>query len=117
MLNKFKMTNILGEIQEVGLSFGKYSFGDTMAIELFDARDYTPYSRVTVNIPGVELKDDEIIVKNYSENAGTLAFLLENELVEKEYRSFQINNYGNSECCICTITNKLKELAASEPME
>lgn len=70
---------------EVYLYFSKYTNQRT-AIELIDAEDGIPFARATVNVPDIPLEDGEICVKDYSENEGMLDFLIENKIVESEYR-------------------------------
>jgi hypothetical protein len=69
----------------VHLEKGKYSNGRT-AIELIDAEDGIPVMVATVNIPEVPLNEDEIIIKDYSENEGVLDFLQQNGLVGEVLR-------------------------------
>lgn len=51
------------------LQYSTYMNGRT-AIQLNDIVDGCPVATATVNIPSVELADDEVIIKNYSENEG-----------------------------------------------
>ena len=46
------------------------------AIALFDCEDGSPVACATVNVPEIPLAIDEIIVKDYSENAGMLDALV-----------------------------------------
>lgn len=64
----------------VYLSFGSYRNGRT-AIELMDAEDGEPVMVATINLPEAPLTENEIIIKNYSENEGVLQFLQENGIV------------------------------------
>tara|TARA_R110002050_G_scaffold38456_4_gene94961 strand:+ start:375 stop:680 length:306 start_codon:yes stop_codon:yes gene_type:complete len=62
---------------EVELVFNKYGNGRT-AILLVDKEDKSPVAVATVNIPDYhDLKDDEVIIKNYSENDGMIETLQE----------------------------------------
>lgn len=73
---------ILGEdTYDVFLNITNYRNNGRKAIQLLDAEDGCPFMMVTVNVPEVELAEDEIIVKNYSENDGVLQFLIQNNLV------------------------------------
>jgi hypothetical protein len=74
------------ETYNVSLEFGKYNNGRT-AIELIDLEDGCPVMMATVNLPDVSLSDDEVIIKNYSENEGVLEFLIENGIVSKPLRT------------------------------
>lgn len=51
------------------------------ALEIIDAEDGCPVMVATVNIPEVPLAENEVIIKNYSENEGVLEFLQENGIV------------------------------------
>ena len=44
-------------------------------IKLVDTRDGSPVATATVNLDGVELSANEVMVKDYSENKGMLAAL------------------------------------------
>ena len=68
------------EVYDVQIEFLKYSNGRT-AIELTDAETGEPVLTATVNIPGVDLTNREVIIKNYSENEGVLGFLMDNNIV------------------------------------
>ena len=51
------------------------------SLELINADDHTPNSIVTVNLPDVLLEDNEVLIKDYSENEGMLDFLTANNIV------------------------------------
>lgn len=65
---------------EVTVKLSKYS-NDRIAIQLDDAEDGMPYATATVNMPNVLLEDNEVLVKDYSENEGMLEFLIKNNIV------------------------------------
>lgn len=64
------------------LKFGYYN-NNRLHIELISAVENMdiflfvgdPIAKATVNLPDIDLKDDEIIIKNYSENEGMLETL------------------------------------------
>lgn len=64
---------------------GKYYNGRT-ALELIDAEDNEPVAVATVNIPEEILEEDEVIIKDYSENEGMLDCLVENKIVTPPHR-------------------------------
>lgn len=64
---------------------GKYRNG-RLALELIDAEDGCPVMTATVNLPEVGLEEDEIIIKNYSENEGVLEFLIKNKITSNPVR-------------------------------
>jgi hypothetical protein len=82
----YKIKTKYGETYDVTLKFGKYSNGRT-AIELIDCEDGFPLMTATVNLPDAEIQDDEVIIKNYSENEGVLEFLIKNEIVSPPTRT------------------------------
>ena len=61
------------------IRFVKYN-NDRTALQFVDPVD-GPLCIASVNIPEVPLKDDEIIIKNYSENEGVLEDLISNNIV------------------------------------
>lgn len=108
MENKFTINTVLGTKQEVFLKFGKYDNG-RHAIELIETEMHTPYARATVNTPEIAcLLDNQIIIKNYSENKDMVDFFIENKLIEEDYGNFYVGHGG--ECCICKMTDKLQQL-------
>ena len=77
----------------------RYSNG-RLALEIIDVEDGCPVMMATVNIPEANLKPDEVIIKNYSENEGMLDFLLRNGIVEKPHR---YENSGFVRVPVCKI--------------
>lgn len=53
-------------------------------IQMIDTEDGMPYATASVSIPG--LTEDEVGIKNYSENEGILDFLVENNIVHQPHR-------------------------------
>lgn len=78
-MKTFKLT-AFGQTRDVVIQLHKYSNGRP-AIQLIDAEDGEPYATATVNIPDVLLLDNEVLVKDYSENEGVLDFLCKNNIV------------------------------------
>jgi hypothetical protein len=64
----------------VTVKLGKYANGRT-AIHIDDAIEGYPYATATVNIDHVLLADNEVLIKDYSENEGMLDFLIRNNIV------------------------------------
>ena len=85
----------------------KYVGSNRMALIMLDALDGEPVTTITVNIPEAPLDDDEIIVKNYSENEGMLEFLVESGLVEDTGKFIQT---GFVIVNIVKMTEKLKSI-------
>ena len=67
-------------------------------IDLLDDSDGSPYATCTIMMD--DLAKDEVAVKNYSENAGMLDFLLDEGLVEEPHRFI---NQGYVAIPICKI--------------
>lgn len=64
----------------VRVELGKYANGRTR-INLIDDLDNEPYATATTNLPEVLLLDNEVFIKDYSENEGVLDFLTTNNIV------------------------------------
>jgi len=78
----------LGESEyQVTLEFGKYRGNNRVAITVVDAEDGEDLLVATVNLPDEPLEEGETVIKNYSENEGVLAFLIENGIVSKPIRN------------------------------
>jgi hypothetical protein len=68
----------------VSLHRSKYSNGGH-ALSLIDESDGFPYAKCTVNIPG--LSEDEVAIKDYSENEGVYDLLVDNGIIERSHRT------------------------------
>jgi hypothetical protein len=69
--------------QELTLVSGRYQNG-RLAIRAVN-RDGEPIATLTVNLPEVQLSEDEVLIKDWSENEGALATLLAAELISPVY--------------------------------
>jgi hypothetical protein len=67
------------------INAGSYANG-RKAIRIVDVEDGSPIMTATVNLPDVHLEEDEVIIKNYSENEGCLPFLVANGVVSPAIR-------------------------------
>lgn len=65
------------------IELGKYATGNTR-MQLIDCADGFPFATASVDHPS--LAENEIAVKNWSENEGVLEFLLDNNIVEQPHR-------------------------------
>jgi hypothetical protein len=82
------------------LQFGKYINGRT-AIQLYDSTDGDLVATATVNVEDLEhLGEDEVIIKNYSENEGILDVLVDAEIISKPLYQVQT---GFVQCLICKL--------------
>lgn len=70
----------------------RYYGNSRPALQLIDANDGCPIATATLNLPEEKLDDDEICIKNYSENMGMLESLLEHGLVDEPTRFIQLNH-------------------------
>lgn len=70
-----------GESHRVFISLGRYASNNRKMITLIDAEDGMPYATASINLPDVLLMDDEIAIKDYSENEGMFRFLLDNNII------------------------------------
>ena len=50
----------------------QYAQGRGLSLRLVDAEDGSSIARATSQLPGMTLPSDEVLIKNYSENAGVL---------------------------------------------
>jgi len=65
---------------ECDVVFGEYENGRT-AIRLTE--NGSPFATATINDPDMDLKSNEVIIKNYSENNGMVDALVEAGVVER----------------------------------
>lgn len=91
------------------LDMGKYSNG-RIAIQLIDADDGCLVTKATINIPDVVLADNELIIKDYSENEGMLHFLTSTGLTTEPKRYV---SSGHVECPVVEYLSKLMEYCQS----
>lgn len=59
------------------LKQSKYNNNNRIALELFDTQDGSPVAVATVNLSDEPLGENEVIIKNYSENEGMVTALIE----------------------------------------
>jgi len=78
-MKEFKIT-AHEQTYSVTVKLGKYANGRT-AIQLDDVNEGCLYATATVNIDHVLLADNEVLIKDYSENEGMLDFLVKNNIV------------------------------------
>lgn len=84
------------------LDFGQYQNGRT-AIELNDSSTGEPVAVATVNLPNEKIADDEVIIKNWSENEGMLATLEKAGVISKPIRTVET---GYVEAHVCKLLVK-----------
>ena len=69
--------------------FGQYRNNNRVSITLLDAEDGIPFAVATVNLPDEPLEENEIAIKNHSENEGILWALQEAGIVGQVKREVQ----------------------------
>jgi hypothetical protein len=79
-MKTFSISDPWGTKSTVRIELGKYANGRTR-INLIDDLDNEPYATATTNLPDVLLLDNEVFIKDYSENEGILDFLTKNNIV------------------------------------
>lgn len=62
-----------------------------------------PYMTITVNLPDVDLDDDEVSIKNYSENEGVFEWLVDEGIVSEPIR---YEHQGHVKVPICRLLEK-----------
>ncbi len=87
---------------QLKLQFAKYGNGQT-AIKLIDIADGMPFATATVCVEDELLKEDEVAIKDYSENAGMLDTLLMAEVVEYPHAYIQS---GFVKIPVCKLKNQ-----------
>lgn len=70
------------------LELGIYPNG-RKAIELIDAKNGESVLVATINVPEVQINDDEVIIKNYSENEGILEALIKSNVISSPIKTIQ----------------------------
>lgn len=72
-----------GKVTIVRILLTKYEGNNRIAILLEDAYTLEPFGKLTVNLPGVTLEPDEILVKGWSENEALANAAIETGLFER----------------------------------
>ena len=74
--------------EELTPVIGQYTNGQT-SIQLYDSNGMA-YMTASV-AHDINIKDDEVIIKNYSENEGILEALIDAGIIEKPYAEIPVN--------------------------
>ena len=85
---------------KLSVVFEEYADNGRKAITLIDQEDGMPFCTATINVPEIPLQDDEVIIKNYSENAGILELLEEAGYIQD---TGDIVYVGMAEANICKL--------------
>jgi len=67
----------------------KYPLNNRTAIQLVDAEDGSPVAMATVNFPDEPLNDDEVLIKDYSENEGMYQALVNAKVISRDIKFIQ----------------------------
>lgn len=65
---------------------GYYS-NNRIALQLIDEEDRSPVAKCTVNLPDEPLAEDEVAIKNWSENKGILEVLIDARIISPPHRT------------------------------
>lgn len=57
------------------------------AVQLMDAEDGSPVATATINLPDVKLQENEVIIKDYSENEGMYNALTSAGIISEQKRA------------------------------
>jgi hypothetical protein len=74
------------------------------AIRLIDSRDGDTIAVATVNLPNEKLNDNEVIIKDYSENEGILQSLQSASIISEPLRYVET---GFVTCPVCTLLTEI----------
>lgn len=66
--------------------FERYRNNNRICLSLVDEDDGEPVATATTNLPDISLDEDEVIIKNYSENEGILRALIDAKVVKSPER-------------------------------
>lgn len=73
---------------ELTAQIGKYPNGQTR-IQLYDVIDGMPYATATAPVEDGILKEGEVAIKDWSENAGILDSLIDGNIIEEPHAYIQ----------------------------
>ena len=71
------------------LVYTRYTDNSRTAIQLIETGTEEPIAMATVNLPDVDIAEDEVAIKDYSENEGMLAALTRHKIVGRPLRYVQ----------------------------
>ncbi len=95
---------------EAWLEFATYTDNDRVAIELWDSEGCV--MRVTTNYPEVSLKPGQLLVKDYSENAGIYSALALLGLITPTEIAIPLSQFATAK--VADATPFLRELAEEQ---
>jgi len=86
--------------QECTLRKSKYQEGGSTALYLVDSQTGEPVVMATVNMPEISLGENEVLIKDYSENKGILKTLIDARILEDTGKRVPA---GYTEVAICKL--------------
>lgn len=104
MSDKYKSTNALFKLNPIyinrrekyHLHIEEYENGN-IALLLLDDQNL-PYMKCTVNYENYKLEDDQVLIKNWSENKGILDILIKNNIV-KYIKKVKVSQFVEADLC------------------
>ena len=78
------------------VKFGQYN-NKRIAIQLVDTEG--PVATATINLPNEELEEDEVIIKDYSENESMLDSLIKASIISKPIRYTKLGHVNYIPIC------------------
>ena len=85
------------------VQFKQYFNGRT-AIQLNDIEDGAPVAVATVNVPSEDIADNEVVIKDYSENAGIVGVLIDGEIIKPPHQYIRVSEYVI--CPVCYLVER-----------
>jgi hypothetical protein len=93
------------------LTLGRYP-NNRLALDLVsDDELHEPVARCTSNIPDMDLADDEVAIKDYSENEGMFECLYKHHIIQLPTREVQS---GFVTLPVCKLTDEAKALISAK---
>jgi len=80
----------------------RYGGTDRIALPLYAVEDGSPVAVATLHVPALSLAADEVVIKDYSENAGMLSLLVAAGVVSTPLREVQ-SGYVTLYVCRCLL--------------
>lgn len=88
-MKKYKFKASDGSLYDVIIVKERY-FNNQTALQLYDFNNHDLVLVITICVPELFLEEDEMVIKNYSENEGIMDFLLEYNIVKMTFRTVQV---------------------------
>lgn len=83
------------------INFAQYE-GGNLAILLTDLTTGMPIAKATINVPGLLLADNQVVIKDYAENEGMLKALIDEGIVKSTGETVRV---GHVNAPICEVLN------------